>query len=330
MDLDAAPRAVESIEGTSLNAISVDVEDYFHTEAMTTAVSRGDWDRMPSRVVQNTNRLFELFADRGVHGTFFFLGWVAERYPGLVRQTASLGHEVGCHSFWHRLVYRLSPEEFREDTIRAKKAIEDAAGAPVYGYRAPSFSLVRGTEWAAEILAELGFRYDSSVFPLRHDLYNNPGAPRTPHRIASGAMMEFPVATISIGGQKFPIAGGGYLRMLPYGYIRWGIKRLNKKEGLRAIVYTHPWEIDPEQPRLAATLRSKMRQYTHLSKTFHKLGTLLEDFNFVSLSECFSAELAQEPIPPRSSSNPLTEGTLPSPNRKNFEGPCLQDPAGEK
>jgi len=277
---------------TLLNAITVDVEDYFQTEAMAASVARDDWDRMPLRIERNTEQVFELLATHGVRGTFFFLGWVAKRFPALVRQAARLGHELGCHSYWHRLVYRLSPDEFREDTKRAKAAVEDSSGTRVLGYRAPSFSLVKETEWAAEILAQLGFRYDSSVYPIHHDLYSNPRAPRTPHRIASGALWEFPLATVSVAGHHLPVGGGGYLRMLPYGYLRWGLSRLNSREGIPAVVYLHPWEIDTQQPRLPAGARSRFRQYSGLSTTKNKLRRLLEKFRFAPIAETFSRELA--------------------------------------
>jgi len=290
--------------GELVNALSVDVEDYFHTEAMSSAAPREQWDGLPSRVVQNTERVLELFAERSVHGTFFFLGWVAERFPALVRRVAQHGHELGCHSYWHRLVYKLSPEEFREDTRRAQGAIEDAAGVAVRGYRAPSFSMTPGTEWAAEILAEQGFRYDSSVCPVRHDLYNNPRGPRLPHPIAAGALMEFPVTTIRLWGHNMPVAGGGYLRMLPYSFTRWGLRRLNEKEGQRGIVYTHPWEIDPGQPRLAARARSRFRQYSKLSEAEGKLRQLVSDFRFGPIAEVFSAELCCTPAPSR---GPMTK-----------------------
>jgi len=280
--------------GTMLNSITVDVEDYFQTEAMASTIPREQWEHMPSRVVQNTERVFELLASRGIRGTFFFLGWVAERFPDLICQAARLGHELGCHSYWHRLVYRLNPEEFREDTKRAKGVVEDAAGIPVLGYRAPSFSMIKDTEWAQEILAELGFTYDSSICPINHDLYNNPTAPRVPHRIAGGALAEFPVATISIGGRNFPVGGGGYLRILPYSITRLGLLHLNCREHFRAILYVHSWEIDPEQPRIAAPLRSRLRQYSGLKSTANKLRRLLGDFCFAPISESFSAELAND------------------------------------
>ena len=287
---------------TPLNSITVDVEDYFHTEAMAARNPLAEWGRMPTRIERNTQRIFESFASHGVRGTFFFLGWVAERFPGLVRQAVRLGHELGCHSYWHRLVYRLSPSEFREDTRQAKQTLEDISGMSVVGYRAPSFSLVKGTEWAQEILGELGFLYDSSVCPVTHDLYSNPDAPRTPYRIARGRLLEIPVATVSIGGRNFPVGGGGYLRIFPYAYTHWGLSHLNRRESLRAVVYLHPWEIDPEQPRLSATLRSRIRQYTGLSTTATKLERLLSDFRFAPIVESFSTELASTLCAPIQSS----------------------------
>ena len=287
------------VTGVPLNSITVDVEDYFHTEAMGASIAHEQWHCMPTRIERNTQRIFELFAGHGVRGTFFFLGWVAERFPGLVRQAVQLGHEIGCHSYWHRLVYRLSSTEFREDTRQAKQALEDIAGTNVFGYRAPSFSIVKGTEWAHEILSELGFLYDSSVCPVKHDVYSNADAPRTPHRVARGSLLELPVATVAIGGHNLPVGGGGYLRILPYAYTRWGLSQLNGQEGLRAIVYIHPWEIDPEQPRLRASLRSRFRQYTNLSTTLQKLERLLKDFRFAPIVETFSAELAIHPLTPR-------------------------------
>jgi polysaccharide deacetylase family protein (PEP-CTERM system associated) len=297
--LEACPYGLEKftkvplLHGVQLNSITVDIEDYFQTEAMAGAIAREQWDFMPTRIEKNTQRIFELFGAHGVRGTFFFLGWVAERFPALVRQAVRLGHEVGCHSYWHRLVYKLSPAEFREDTRRAKQVLEDVAGTPVFGYRAPSFSLVKGTEWAHEILGELGFIYDSSVCPIKHDLYGNANAPRTSHRIGGG-LLELPVATLAIAGRHFPVGGGGYLRLLPYAYTRWGLTRLNKEENLRAIVYLHPWEIDPEQPRIQASLRSRFRQYAGLSTTSQKLQRLLNDFRFAPIVEVFSEEFASQ------------------------------------
>lgn len=270
------------------NGMSVDVEDYFQTEAMSKTVPRSMWDHMPSRVERNTEQLFELFAANNVRSTFFFLGWVAERYPNLVRQARVLGHEIGCHSYWHRPIYTLSPAEFREDTYRAKCVIEDAAEIRIMGYRAPSFSLISGTEWAVDILAETGFTYDSSVHPIAHDLYDNRDAPRHPHRFTSASLLEIPISTIRLGRKNLPFGGGGYFRILPYSYIRWAMQRVNRVEGRPAVFYMHPWEIDPEQPRLVTSRLSSFRQYNGLGKTMKLLERLLKDFSFAPISEVFS------------------------------------------
>ena len=272
------------------NGMSVDVEDYFHTEAMSMVVPRGSWNSMPCRVERNTQRLFELFATHGVRGTFFFLGWVAERYPGLVRKARALGHELGCHSYWHRLIYKLSPAEFREDTHRAKAVIEDAAGVQVCGYRAPSFSLRPGTEWAADILAEAGFTYDSSVHPIVHDVYDNCHAPRHPYRLslAKNALLEIPISTVRVCNRNLPFSGGGYFRVFPYAYVRWAMRRVNHLENRPTVFYLHPWEIDPAQPRLRTSGRSGFRQYTGLKKTVALLQRLLSEFSFGPLEEVFA------------------------------------------
>ncbi len=274
------------------NAMSVDVEDYFHTEAMSKVVPRKSWDQMPCRVQGNTDLLFELLEAHRVRATFFFLGWVAERYPQLVRRAKELGHEIACHSYWHRPIYTLSPAEFREDTRRAKAVIEDAAGVRVEAYRAPSFSMTPGTEWAADILAENGFTYDSSVHPVAHDLYDNRHAPRKPYRIAKTSLVEIPISTIQLGKQRLPFCGGGYFRMLPFSYVCWGIRRLNRMEKQPAVFYIHPWEFDPDQPRLEASGRSRFRQYIGLSQTAKNLGRLCERFLFAPMNEAFSEQLS--------------------------------------
>jgi polysaccharide deacetylase family protein (PEP-CTERM system associated) len=271
--------------------MSVDVEDYFHTESMSQAVPREKWESMPQRVERNTQRLFELFAAHGVRGTFFFLGWVAERFPGLVKEAVSHGHEIACHSYWHRPVFRLSADEFRKDTLRAKSIIEDAAGSAVRGYRAPSFSITPGREWAADILADLGFWYDSSVHPIRHDFYDNHKAPRLPYHMEGKALLEIPIATLRLAANNFPMAGGGYFRALPYAAVRWGIRRFNRQEHRSAVFYIHPWEIDPEQPRIAAAKKSVARQYAGLSTTWNKLDRLCSDFRFVPMVEAFCDDL---------------------------------------
>lgn len=290
-EVEAGSRSIESKKMTIPCAMSVDVEDYYHTEAMSKAVNRSLWDRMPSRVVQNTEKLLNIFSERGVRGTFFVLGWVAERFPALVQQIVRGGHEVGCHSFWHRPIYTLSREEFREDTRRAKEAVEDAAQTPIRAYRAPSFSLTKGTEWAARILVEEGFEYDSSVHPVRHDLYDNRNAPRQPYRMCDGALLEIPISTVRLGGTNLPVAGGGYFRMLPYAYVRWGLNSYWKSERQPGIFYIHPWEIDPEQPRLEAKWRSRFRQYTGLGRVQKNLNRIIGDFRFFPIREVFAKEL---------------------------------------
>ena len=268
--------------------ISVDVEDYFHVEAFAGVVARDTWGSYASRVEQNTQRVLDLFDECKIKGTFFILGWVAERYPHLVRRIAERGHEPACHSYWHRLIYKLAPDEFREDTLRAKNCIEQHAGVPVYGYRAPSFSITSRSAWALDILAELGFRYDSSVFPVKHDVYGVPSAPRGPFQVETpfGPIVEFPMATFRIkkNGPNFPVGGGGYLRIFPYWYTRTGIERA-WGEGLPVVSYIHPWELDPEQPRLTAPLKSRLRHYTNLKKTEARLRRLLALDNFSSFRD---------------------------------------------
>lgn len=260
------------------NILSVDVEDYFQVEAFTDTVKSSDWDNYPSRVEANTHRVLDLFDKCDVKGTFFILGWVAERKPHLVRAIVERGHEPACHSYWHRLIYKLTPSEFKEDTRRAKEVIEQAAGQPVYGYRAPSFSITARSAWAPEVLASLGFTYDSSVFPVRHDVYGVPDAPRKPFLLdtPSGPLIEYPMTTFRLGsGPNMPVAGGGYLRIFPYWYTKAGVRRA-WQEGLPVISYVHPWEFDPDQPRIEGRLKSRLRHYTNLHKTAGRLKDLIE------------------------------------------------------
>ena len=271
------------------NIISVDVEDYFQAEAFSDVVPREAWDRYPSRVVANTQRLLQLLAAQNMHATFFVLGWVAERHPALVREIAAAGHELACHSYWHRLIFKLDPITFKEDTARAKHAIEQAAGQPVFGYRAPTYSITARSLWALEVLAEQGFRYDSSIFPIRHDTYGIPDAPRFPFRIstASGALVEYPLTTFRLRlwrDHNLPVGGGGYLRILPSWYTRLGLRKA-REEDLPVIIYVHPWEIDPEQPRIAGRLRSRLRHYTNLRNTYGRLAGMLEESEFTSFQD---------------------------------------------
>jgi polysaccharide deacetylase family protein (PEP-CTERM system associated) len=276
------------------NGLSVDVEDYFHAEAIAAHFGRSNWEVMESRVVENTHRVLDLLEEHKVHATFFILGWVAERFPNLVREVHARGHEVGCHSYWHRLIYRLAPEEFREDTRRAKDVIESCTGEKVIGYRAPSFSVTKRSLWALEVLSELGFEYDSSIFPIRHDLYGIPDHPRFLCRYQGEGgreMVELPISTWRLGSVNLPFGGGGYLRILPLAYTRQAFRRVNEGEGRPAIVYFHPWEIDPEQPRLEVPLRSRLRHYTNLRRMRKRLAVLLEDYEFVPLCELLGRDI---------------------------------------
>ena len=271
----------------SVNIVSVDVEDYFHVEAFSDIVDRKQWDSYTCRVENNTRKILDLFDGCGTKGTFFVLGWVAERYPHLVREIVERGHELACHSYWHYPIFKLSPEEFRQDTARAKDVIEQAGGAAVYGYRAPSFSVTKKSLWALDILAELGFTYDSSVFPIHHDFYGIPDAPRQPFRVKtpSGELTEYPMSTFRLWGPNYPVGGGGYLRMLPYWYTQYGFRKI-QSENTPLIVYIHPWEVDPEQPVMQARWKSRLRHYTNLRKTAGRLEKLLRSAPFAGFANC--------------------------------------------
>ena len=270
-----------------LNVLSVDVEDYFQVEAFAGQVTCAQWPSFAPRVERNVGRILELLAGHGTSGTFFILGWIAERFPRLVKEIAACGHEIASHGFAHQLLPRLTPEEFRADIRRAKDVLSGLSGHPVTGYRAPSFSIVRKTLWAFDILAEEGFRIDSSVFPVHHDFYGIPDAPRGPywHKTPGGnAIFEFPPSTVRVLKSNIGIAGGGYLRFAPYLLTQRVVRHINVKEKRPAMVYFHPWELDPDQPRIRAPLRSRLRHYTNLSHTEQKLARLLQDFRFTTLS----------------------------------------------
>ena len=289
------------------NVFSVDVEDYFHVEAFSDVVDRTTWETYSCRVEANTQRVLDLLDECGVQGTFFILGWVAERYPHLVREIVRRGHEPACHSYWHRLIYKLDRPEFAADTRRAKDVIEQAAGEPVFGYRAPSYSITMQSLWALEILAEAGFTYDSSIFPIRHDVYGIPDAPRRPFLVttASGPIVEFPITTFRmVGAQNLPVGGGGYLRILPFWYTRLGYRRA-KAENLPLIAYIHPWEVDPDQPRIGGRRKSRLRHYTNLAKTHDRLRRLLALGHFSSFRGSGLAETARHvPFPSTVSTAP--------------------------
>ena len=265
------------------NALTVDVEDYFHVAALAPSVHRDSWISRESRVVGNTQKLLAIFEEFDVRGTFFVLGWVAERYPQLVRDIAAHGHEIACHGYSHRLVYEQSPQEFYQETHRAKNLLQEITGSAVLGYRAASYSIVRESLWALDILVELGFVYDSSIFPVRHDRYGIPDAERAPHRMATPTgkyIVEWPLATARILGFRLPVAGGGYFRLFPYGLSRWGLASINRRELRPFVFYLHPWEIDPAQPRVSASWLSRFRHYTNLGKCEERLRRLLAEFRF--------------------------------------------------
>jgi len=273
------------------NALTIDVEDYYQVAVFASTIRFDEWDRYESRVERNVHRLLDILEEYHTKATFFVLGWVAERFPQLVRAIDRRGHEVASHGYAHQLIYTQTPGQFREETRRSKQRLEDAIGKRILGYRAASYSITQESLWALEILQEEGFRYDSSIFPIHHDRYGIPGASRFCHVLngQSGAgLVEFPPSTLRLGGVNVPIAGGGYFRIFPYALTRWGIRHLNASERQPALVYLHPWELDPEQPRLSAKAFSRFRQYCNLQRTAPRLIRLLQDFTFDTMVNVLS------------------------------------------
>ncbi len=263
-----------------INALSIDVEEYFQIHVLSDILDMDAWDSMSSTVGENTSVILDILNECGIKATFFCLGWVAGRNPGLIRRIKDCGHEVACHGYAHRAIYRQDPEEFRRDVYRAKSVIEDILGEPVMGYRAPTYSITRQTSWALGILEEAGFRYDSSIFPIYHDNYGIPDAPRFPYRIPGTSLVEFPISTLRMAGLNLPISGGGYFRLLPYSVIRQGLKVLQGL-GRPFIFYLHPWELDPGTPRVhGMTCLSRFRTYTGIPRARAKFERLLDDFSF--------------------------------------------------
>ena len=268
------------------NYLTVDIEDYYQVSAFEPLVGLAKWDRYPSRVVRNTRMLLNMLNGRGVKATFFVLAWVGERYPQLVKEIAANGHPIGCHSYQHRLIYTLSPDEFKEDTHRAKDILEQITGLRVTGYRAPSYSITKHSLWAYDILEELGFVFSSSVFPIYHDRYGIPDAPRFAYRVPHHDLVEYPISTARFLGYNIPVSGGGYFRLFPYAFARLALSRINNKEHQPFVFFIHPWEMDPDQPRIAhASLRSKLRHYTNLHKTKERFHKLLNEFSFIPVPE---------------------------------------------
>jgi polysaccharide deacetylase family protein (PEP-CTERM system associated) len=262
--------------------MSVDVEDYFHVSVFDGLIPRSQWDTLESRVDANTRRLLDIFDEFHVRSTFFVLGWVGERHPALVETIALRGHEIASHGYAHRLIYDQTPDGFRDDVRRAKRILEDASGRRVVGYRAPSYSITPRSLWALDVLAEEGYEYDSSIFPIRHDRYGIPVSARTPYVIERNEreLVEVPGSTTRVGPLNLPVAGGGYFRLLPYWWTKWGMSRVNRLEQRPAVFYLHPWEIDPGQPRLPAGRLGRFRHYRSLEHTEARLRQLLTDFRF--------------------------------------------------
>ncbi len=278
-----------------INALSIDVEDYFHVTAFERSIRRDDWGSCPLRVVQNTERILDMLDAHHTKATFFILGWVAERCAALVRDVQQRGHEIACHGYGHELVYRIGPKAFRDDIRRSKAILEDICGLPVLGYRAPSYSITRDSLWAFDILVEEGFHYDSSIFPIYHDIYGMPDASRFPHEVAvpAGTLKEFPMTTLELkfGSLRYrlPVAGGGYLRLFPVRFIRKAISFINDREEQPVVIYVHPWEVDPDQPRIKASPKSRFRHYLNLDKTEEKVGYLLRTLQFSTMGQILAA-----------------------------------------
>jgi polysaccharide deacetylase family protein (PEP-CTERM system associated) len=279
--------AVGSPAAAMVNAMTIDVEDYFQVSAFAEHIQRSQWDTMPCRIEQNIDRILALLADADVRATFFTLGWIAERYPELIRRIGAAGHELASHGFAHRRATEQQRAEFLADICLAKAVLEDISGDAVNGYRAPSFSVGPQNRWAFDCIAEAGYRYSSSVYPIRHDHYGEPDAPRFSHESSKG-VLELPVATVRMFRANWPAGGGGYFRLLPYAVSRWSIRRINAIDGKPAMFYFHPWELDPEQPRVQGVrAKTRFRHYVNLKRTEPRLRRLLVDFRWDRVDRVF-------------------------------------------
>ena len=270
------------------NVMTVDVEDYFQVSAFERYVGRDSWDDRECRVERNVDRILELFDSHGVKATFFTLGWVTERYPDMIKRIVGQGHELASHGWSHVRVTQQQPAEFRQDILRTKALLEDVSGQDVIGYRAASYSIGANNLWALELLQETGHRYSSSIYPIRHDLYGMPDAPRFAFSPGNDDFLEFPVTTVRLGNRNLPCGGGGWFRLFPYSFSRWAMRQVNNKDQQSGIFYFHPWEVDPDQPRLThASRRSKFRHYLNLKKMQPRLSRLMDDFSWGRVDEIF-------------------------------------------
>jgi len=277
---------------TITNALTVDVEDYFQVSAFAKDIETSQWEKCQSRVENNTRRLLELFDKNEYKATFFVLGWVAERYPQIVREIHNQGHEVACHGYSHQLIYTQTPTIFKQETIKAKTILEDIVQVPVYGYRAASYSITAKSLWALDILAEAGFKYDSSIYPVIHDRYGIPGAKENPHVLKTPSgyeLVEFPITIKSYFGYRLPVGGGGYFRLYPYFFSRMALNSINNKLHQPFVFYLHPWEIDPDQPRINTNWLSRFRHYNNLEKCESRLKKLLRDFRFSTVTSVLAS-----------------------------------------
>jgi len=275
-----------------VNAMTVDVEDYFQVQAFASVIDRATWDAIPCRVEANMDRILQQFDSAGVTATFFTLGWIADRYPAVVRRIVAAGHELASHGYGHARADGQTPDEFRADVRRARGVLQDSGGVPVMGYRAPTFSIGSRNPWAFDVLDEEGYAYSSSVYPVQHDLYGMPDAPRFPYRPAAGSLLEIPMTTVRLGGRNLPCAGGGYFRLMPYALFRALLRRFNRVDAASGVFYFHPWEIDPGQPRVAAASRmSRFRHTVNLSAMHGRLDHLLRDFAWDRMDRVFAKAL---------------------------------------
>lgn len=299
-DIEASASSEQSVDAPLINAplinaMTIDVEEYFQVGAFESFIDRGTWNTQESRVVRAMDCFFDLMDEANVKATLFFLGCIAEQHPAIVRRAVADGHEIASHGFDHKRATTLTPDEFREDVVRTRKLLEDIGGRPVIGYRAPNFSIGPDNMWAFDVLGEAGYRYSSSIYPVKHDHYGMPDAPRFAHRAGERAdgILEVPMTTVPLAGRNLPGAGGGYFRLLPYAYSRWAMARVNARDGEPGVFYCHPWEFDPDQPRQhQASARSKFRHYVNLSRMEGKVRRLLADFSWGRMDEIFLGRMS--------------------------------------